>query len=244
MKAGTWAIRTLIARVEVVEGVAVGVGVDVTEADEVPVDVATAVLRAEGEIVKLPTGVTVGTKVHVGRVVLSALNDIDLLCEADRVGVRLGKDERDDLGLLLTDEEVLTDAEAWGVAVILGVPVVVDVIVAVEVAVLVSVTVPVAVAVAVAVTVGLGDGAGLAVGLAVEVVVEVPVVLPVTLPVELAVEVAVELAVAVNVALALELAVAVAVAVAVSLATAPENTACATATLCTTVLKDEMVPAA
>ena len=102
----------MIARVDVVEGVAVGVGVDVKEADEVPVEVASAVLRAEEEIVKLPTGVAVGTKVHVGRVVLNALNDMDLLCEADRVGVRLGKDERDDLGLLLADEDVLTDAEA------------------------------------------------------------------------------------------------------------------------------------
>lgn len=243
-----------MARVDVVEGVAVGVGVDVTEVDDVPVDVATAVLKAEGEIVKVPMGVAVGTKVQVGRVVLNALNDMDLLCEADRVGVRLGKDERDDLGVLLTDEEVLTDAEGWGVAVTLGVPVVVDVIVDVEVAVPVSVRVPVANAVSVTVAVAVGDGAGVAVGLAVKVPVEVPVVLPVTLPVELPVEVAVELAVAVNVALAVAVAVAVAEAVAVavavaeavavSLATAPENTACATATLSTTVLRDEMVPAA
>jgi hypothetical protein len=112
LKAGISAIRTLIARVEVVEGVGVGVGVEVTEADEVPVEVTTAVLKAEEEIVKLPTGVAVGSKVHVGRVVLKALNDMDLLCEADRVAVRLGKDERDDLGLLLADEDVLTDAEA------------------------------------------------------------------------------------------------------------------------------------
>jgi len=165
LKAGIWAIRTLIARVEVVEGVGVGVGVEVTEADEVPVDVARAVLKAEGDIVRLPIGVAVGTKVHVGRVLLNPLKDIDLLCEGDRVGVRLGKDESDDRGLLLDEADVLIDADGLGVALTLGVSVAVDVIVAVEVAVPVSVRVPVAITVAV--TVVLGDGAGLAVGFAV-----------------------------------------------------------------------------